>query len=99
MTDTNDNNTPDFSDLGYSAQGLHQIWDDVKPLLREHGGLCSDDIHAKLDAGKYGYHKKSIRHGILPRMREALDNQGFISTKEQAGEHEKIVKKLWILQD
>jgi hypothetical protein len=99
MTTNHDGAAPDFSELDYSAQGLSQLWDDIQPLLAEHGSLCGDELADKLDARTYGYHDSSIRNGILPWMRDALETQGFISVTEVPGEDAKIVKKNWELHE
>lgn len=99
MTEYQEEPGPDFTGLDYSAQGLTQLWGDIRTLLATEGRLCGDEIANKLDAHTYGYQDSSIRPGILPRMRDALSEQGFIAVIEVPGEDDKITKKDWQLTD
>jgi hypothetical protein len=90
-------NEPNLDMLDYSESNALTVWRQAKDILREHGRLCADEIADKIDAGACGYEEPSIRHGVLPAMREPLRDQGFISVNEVAGADEKIVKKEWVI--
>ncbi|WP_207587145.1 hypothetical protein [Halomontanus rarus] len=99
MIENADEKAPDLSGLDYREANLLEIWSDIKEILRKQDGLCGEEIADELDSKTYGYRDASIRNGILPRIREPLNEQGFISVTEVPGEDEKIVKKEWRIAD
>ena len=89
---------PDFDDLPYDSSKLQDLWDVIQTILTEQGRLCGDELADEASNQYPNYGRQTIRNDILPKMRQALNSQQFISVNTVPGEDDKIVKKEWVIE-
>ena len=78
---------PDFSHMDFDDNLIDSLWRQIKAYLRKQGGVYTYDMVENNRLELDGYSEDYIRNRVLPAMRERLEEQQIIDTKQELGEN------------